>query len=151
MAATPPTPAPPRILLAGDAHDRLHQLFKRVKSVMTPTPSSHLSSLPPPSCCRRSVTRCATRPQVNQSTGSFHALLCVGQFFSPEGDAEGAPGDVADYLEGHTVVPRLSSLSFQNPPNFIFQKLCCCTRACAISGTAVPVRFNFACFTRFRH
>ncbi|TKW32855.1 hypothetical protein SEVIR_2G194300v4 [Setaria viridis] len=74
MAATPLTPAPPRILLAGDAHGRLHQLFKRVKSV-------------------------------NQSTGPFHALLCVGQFFSPEGDAEGAPGDVADYLEGRATVP----------------------------------------------
>jgi len=74
MAATPPAPAPPRILLAGDAHGRLHQLFKRVKSV-------------------------------NQSTGPFHALLCVGQFFSPEADAEGAPGDVADYLEGRAAVP----------------------------------------------
>ncbi|KAG0543457.1 hypothetical protein BDA96_02G192300 [Sorghum bicolor] len=74
MAATPPAPAPPRILLAGDAHGRLHQLFKRVKSV-------------------------------NQSTGPFHALLCVGQFFSPEGDAEGAPGDVADYIEGRASVP----------------------------------------------
>ena len=37
--------------------------------------------------------------------GPFHALLCVGQFFSPEADAEGAPGDVADYLEGRTAVP----------------------------------------------
>ncbi|TVU09313.1 hypothetical protein EJB05_42777 [Eragrostis curvula] len=69
MAATPP--APPRILLAGDAHGRLHQLFKRVKSV-------------------------------NQSTGPFHALLCVGQFFSPDGDAE---GDVADYIDGRAAVP----------------------------------------------
>jgi hypothetical protein len=33
MAATPP--APPRILLAGDANGRLHQLFKRVNSVRT--------------------------------------------------------------------------------------------------------------------
>ncbi|RLN33556.1 zinc finger CCCH domain-containing protein 59 [Panicum miliaceum] len=74
MAATPPAPAPPRVLLAGDPHGRLHQLFKRVKSV-------------------------------NQSTGPFHALLCVGQFFSPEADAEGAPGDVADYLEGRAAVP----------------------------------------------
>ncbi|GJM98972.1 hypothetical protein PR202_ga16026 [Eleusine coracana subsp. coracana] len=69
MAATPP--APPRILLAGDAHGRLHQLFKRVKSV-------------------------------NQSTGPFHALLCVGQFFSPDGEAE---GDVADYIDGRAAVP----------------------------------------------
>lgn len=46
MAATPPTPAPPRILLAGDAHGRLHQLFKRVKSVTTPSPLASLS-LPP--------------------------------------------------------------------------------------------------------
>ncbi|KAJ1289440.1 hypothetical protein BS78_02G164100 [Paspalum vaginatum] len=74
MAATPPAPAPPRILLAGDAHGRLHQLFKRVKSV-------------------------------NQSTGPFHALLCVGQFFSPDVDAEGAPEDVIDYLEGRASVP----------------------------------------------
>jgi len=29
----------------------------------------------------------------------------VGQFFSPEGDAEGAPGDVADYIEGLASVP----------------------------------------------
>ncbi|ONM54603.1 Zinc finger CCCH domain-containing protein 64 [Zea mays] len=74
MAATSPAPAPPRILLAGDAHGRLHQLFKRVKSV-------------------------------NQSTGPFHALLCVGQFFSPEGAAEGSPEDVTDYLEGRASVP----------------------------------------------
>ncbi|CAD6219588.1 unnamed protein product [Miscanthus lutarioriparius] len=92
MAATPPGPAPPRILLAGDAHGRLHQLFKRVKSVATPSTyhSLFLLSLVPP---------------VNQSTGPFHALLCVGQFFSPEGDAEGAPGDVADYIEGRASVP----------------------------------------------
>ena len=51
------------------------------------------------------MTPCAARPQVNQSTGPFHALLCVGQFFSPEGDAEGAPGDVADYIEGLASVP----------------------------------------------
>jgi hypothetical protein len=42
---------------------------------------------------------------VNQSTGPFHALLCVGQFFSPEGAAEGSPEDVTDYLEGRASVP----------------------------------------------
>lgn len=42
------------------------------------------------------------RSQVNQSTGPFHALLCVGQFFSPDGEAE---GDVADYIEGRAAVP----------------------------------------------
>ncbi|CAD6225179.1 unnamed protein product [Miscanthus lutarioriparius] len=92
MAATPPAPSPPRILLAGDAHGRLHQLFKRVKSVATPSTYHSLFLLSPV-------------PPVNQSTGPFHALLCVGQFFSPEGDAEGAPGDVADYIEGLASVP----------------------------------------------
>lgn len=46
MAATPPAPAPPRILLAGDAHGRLHQLFKRVKSVATPSSYHSLFLLP---------------------------------------------------------------------------------------------------------
>ncbi|BAF24911.1 zinc finger CCCH domain-containing protein 59 isoform X1 [Oryza sativa Japonica Group] len=76
-AAASPSPAtPPRILLAGDANGRLHQLFKRVTSV-------------------------------NQSTGPFHALLCVGQFFSPDaGDGDGGGGgEVADYLEGRAAVP----------------------------------------------
>ncbi|KAL5201133.1 hypothetical protein ABZP36_035487 [Zizania latifolia] len=42
---------------------------------------------------------------VNQSTGPFHVLLCVGQFFSSDaGDGEGN-GDVADYLEGRAAVP----------------------------------------------
>uniref|UniRef100_A0A0D9XCZ1 C3H1-type domain-containing protein n=1 Tax=Leersia perrieri TaxID=77586 RepID=A0A0D9XCZ1_9ORYZ len=74
-AAASPSPATsPRILLAGDANGRLHQLFKRVTSV-------------------------------NQSTGPFHALLCVGQLFSPEaGDGDGG-GEVAEYLEGRAAVP----------------------------------------------
>jgi hypothetical protein len=43
---------------------------------------------------------------VNQSTGPFNALLCVGQFFSPEvGEEDSPPGDVADYLEGRAAVP----------------------------------------------
>nr|UBY07291.1 NBS-LRR disease resistance protein [Dasypyrum villosum] len=44
--------------------------------------------------------------EVNQSTGPFHALLCVGQFFSPEvAEGDSPPGDVADYLEGRAAVP----------------------------------------------
>jgi hypothetical protein len=37
LMAAAPSPAPPRILHAGDAHGRLHQLLKRVKSV-SPAP-----------------------------------------------------------------------------------------------------------------
>lgn len=43
---------------------------------------------------------------MNQSTGPFHALLCVGQFFPPEAaEGDSPPGDVADYLEGRAAVP----------------------------------------------
>jgi hypothetical protein len=44
-----------------------------------------------------------SRPQVNQSTGPFHALLCVGQFFSPDGD--NGEGDFTDYIDGRAAVP----------------------------------------------
>lgn len=54
--------------------------------------------------------------QLNKSTGPFHALFCVGQFFSdqPQPPAPNAEepntvalglGDLSDYVEGRTAVP----------------------------------------------
>lgn len=92
-------PPPPRILLAGDPQGRLRLLFKRVTSVRLFNFISfnkiifisHLHLL---------NTYLALAWQVNQSTGPFHALFCVGQFFSDESEEE-----VSDYVEGRASVP----------------------------------------------
>ncbi|RLN36310.1 Zinc finger CCCH domain-containing protein 59 [Panicum miliaceum] len=94
------------------------------KSVTTTIPSPHLSPLPPLAAAAGPLLRALPATQVNQSTGPFHALLCVGQFFSPEADAEGAPGDVADYLEGRAAVP----IPTTSPATTARRRRGCCRR-----------------------
>ncbi|XP_047080206.1 zinc finger CCCH domain-containing protein 59-like [Lolium rigidum] len=58
---------------------------------------------------RRSPPGASFMTRVNQSTGPFHALLCVGQFFSPEvAEEDIPPRDVADCLEGRADMPILA-------------------------------------------
>jgi len=89
MAATPPAPAPPRILLAGDAHGRLHQLFKRVKSVATPS-SYHslflLSPVPPV----RDTVRCP--PAGEPVDGAVPRAALRGAVLLPRGGCRGRTG-----------------------------------------------------------